>query len=212
MESLIISSWEWQSRLTTQLHLSVGLGWVAFFLRGQSNVLASAIWKFFTLLSCPCLVFGLETAGILSLYLLLFPGCQLLQCQSKGHISQKENPGNSPHIISWILRSLVFMPFLHLSESSYVYIIYNVHDFQLFYGRNRAMYIYSIFLKAEVPTFLTGSYYIQPHKFLEKWGQILWKRFFFIWCLYNWTNMGHSGIQISYWLNQPYENNVQITY
>lgn len=72
---------------------------------------------------------------------------------SLGYIRQKENTGNSPHVIPSVLRSLVFMPFLHLSESSYVYFIYNVQDFQWFWGGNRAMYIYSIFLKAEVPTF-----------------------------------------------------------
>lgn len=48
---------------------------------------------------------------------------------------------------------LVFMPFLHLSETSYVCFVYNIQDFQLFYGRNRKFYIYSIFLKAEAPSF-----------------------------------------------------------
>lgn len=83
------------------------------------------IWKFSALLGCPFPGLLAGDSRFFSLCL-LFSKIPASSALSLGYIRQKENPGNSPHVIPWVLRSLVFMPFLHLSESSCVFFLYNV--------------------------------------------------------------------------------------
>lgn len=68
------------------------------------------------------------------------------------YMRQKDNSGTHLHLFSRALRSLAsLLPFLHLSESSYFYYMYNVQILVVRSGRNQEKYLYHIFLKVKIP-------------------------------------------------------------
>lgn len=70
---------------------------------------------------------------------------------SLGYSRQKENPRNSPHAIPSVHQSLCLFSTFQRLLMFVLYVMFKI--FSCFNGRNKKLYIYSIFLKAEAPLF-----------------------------------------------------------
>lgn len=68
--------------------------------------------------------------GLIFSVLIALSGLSYCSTPSLVYMRQKENSGTHLHLFSRVLRSLAsLLPFLHLSELSCFYFMYNVHHF-----------------------------------------------------------------------------------